>query len=447
MKLNLFKYLWVGSLCSLLLVGCDDDDEYDVLQVDAPVLVSSNPANNATNVSKDLTEVTLTFDKNIYFASSNASQVTLNGSPVSKALVYGASPTLTVSVALELGTTYTLSVPAGLITGPNQMEVGAVSLTFSTEASSIAANPCNASATDAAKALYADMVNNYGSKVYSATMANVNWNYDNAKKVHEWTGKYPAINCFDYAHLSYSAAGGWIDYDDITPAREWHNLGGIVAAMWHWNVPVSQEVAAAGTVESYAFYSENNGFSASNALTQGTWENTFLMADLAKMAQKLLLLQDAGIPVLWRPLHEAAGAWFWWGAEGASTYVSLWRTMYDYFQSAGVNNLIWVWTSEGGKDADWYPGDAYVDIIGVDIYTSESMTAVQEIFASLTEQHPNKMITLSECDDDYLISEQWSAGALWSWFMPWYDDENTTYSTEAWWQDVMSQSYVISISE
>lgn len=69
-------------------------------------------------------------------------------------------------------------------------------------------------------------------------MANVAWNTEMSEKVYGWTGKYPAINCFDYVHLPASVAGAdWINYGDITPVKDWSDKGGIVAAMWHWNVP------------------------------------------------------------------------------------------------------------------------------------------------------------------------------------------------------------------
>ena len=48
--------------------------------------------------------------------------------------------------------------------------------------------------------------------------ANVAWNTEMSEKVYGWTGKYPAINCFDYVHLPASVAGAdWINYGDITP--------------------------------------------------------------------------------------------------------------------------------------------------------------------------------------------------------------------------------------
>lgn len=439
--MNKMKYLALLLMIIPVWVACDDDLKFNVTEVDAPVLVSSNPADNATQVSVNIDTLTLTFDKNIYFATANASQITLNGESVDKAIVYGASNTLSIYADLLIGTTYTLSVPAGLITGPNNMDAGAISITFTTESQNIDTNPCNAYVDEVAAELYASMVSNYGSKIYSATMADVNWNYDNATKVYEWTGKYPAINCFDYLHLPYSPSS-WIDYSDITPVREWAEAGGIVAAMWHWNVPVSEGA------DTYSFSSDGTEFSVSNALTTGTWENEVLNEDLASIAAHLKLLQEEGIPVLWRPLHEASGGWFWWGAEEADSFVALWQTMFIYFQEQGINNLVWVWTSEGGDDVDWYPGDEYVDIIGIDIYNEMDASTIQNLYTNLTNRYPHKMITMSECGSVATISSQWSAASYWSWFMPWYDstgeDGNAiTYSDQEWWQDAMNQSYVI----
>ena len=100
------------------------------------------------------------------------------------------------------------------------------------------------------------------------------------------------------------------------------------------------------------------------------------------MAGYLKLLHDANIPVIWRPLHEAAGGWFWWG-KNADSFKKLWIQMFDYFKAQGLNNLIWVWTSETG-DADWYPGDAYVDIIGRDLYGTMLPTALRNTKPSST---------------------------------------------------------------
>ena len=79
-----------------------------------------------------------------------------------------------------------------------------------------------------------------------------------------------------------------------------------------------------------------------------------------------------------------------------------------------------------------------------------------EEYQTLVAEHGNKMITLSECGSSAdtgntlgLISEQWNAGTRWSWFMPWYDADNSTLlnADQAWWEDAMSQDYVIKRGE
>ena len=72
--------------------------------------------------------------------------------------------------------------------------------------------------------------------------------------------------------------------------------------------------------------------------------------------------------LLWRPLHEASGKWFWWGAKGAAPCKALWNLMYDRMVNHhGLTNLIWVWNSDGA-DYEWYPGDDKVDILARDFY-------------------------------------------------------------------------------
>jgi mannan endo-1,4-beta-mannosidase len=117
--------------------------------------------------------------------------------------------------------------------------------------------------------------------------------------------------------------------------------------------------------------------------------------------------------------------------------------MFERFRDEGVNNLIWVWTTETG-DNDWYPGDDYVDIIGRDLYGKEA-SAVYEEYAAIDAAYPDRIIGLSECGTVGLISEQWAAGARWSWFMPWYgnSDDGNPHATDAWWTDAMRQDFVI----
>lgn len=558
-KLNI---KWMLSLiAAFTFASCDTDVDHDIPAVDAPVLVSTTPESGAAKVKTGEITIEVKYDKNIFFATDNLSEIKFTGGELISADVLGASNILTVKVNVPgRETACSLSIPEGIVTGPNQMPAPAVSVQFST----VALDKTLVAATSAkAVKLYNYLLDNFETKTLSAMMANVAWNTEMSEKVYGWTGKYPAINCFDYVHLLASVAGAdWINYGDITPVKDWSDKGGIVAAMWHWNVPkkavgeasstriwegetvmpgdwsgnvqmtddaakavfadaqvgqvirVAVKDVAAGAQGSFknsgwseiasgtdyfdisgdytlvitedvlkslqeggliigghdytavAVYLENNGtaldpnkdyafykadteFDATNATVEGTWENKVFTEDLKNAAAYLKLLRDADIPVLWRPFHEAAGGWFWWGKDAAS-FKSLWIAMFNYFKTEGLDNLIWVWTTEG-NDADWYPGDQYVDIVGRDVYNKETADCVSE-YTSIAGNYGNKIVSLSECGTVGLISEQWASGARWSWFMPWYDGTNedgspVVHADEAWWKDAMSQEFVVSREE
>lgn len=558
-KLNI---KWMLSLiAAFTFASCDTDVDHDIPAVDAPVLVSTTPESGAAKVKTGEITIEVKYDKNIFFATDNLSEIKFTGGELISADVLGASNILTVKVNVPgRETACSLSIPEGIVTGPNQMPAPAVSVQFSTVALDKAL--VAASSAKAVK-LYNYLLDNFETKTLSAMMANVAWNTEMSEKVYGWTGKYPAINCFDYVHLPASVAGAdWINYGDITPVKDWSDKGGIVAAMWHWNVPkkavgeasstriwegetvmpgdwsgnvqmtddaaktvfadaqVGQVIRVAvkdvaegaqgsfknsgwseiasgtdyfdisgdytlvitedilkslqeggliigghdytavavylesnGTAldpnKDYAFYKADTEFDAANATVEGTWENKVFTEDLKNAAAYLKLLRDADIPVLWRPFHEAAGGWFWWGKDAAS-FKSLWIAMFNYFKTEGLDNLIWVWTTEG-NDSDWYPGDQYVDIVGRDVYNKETADCVSE-YTSIAENYGNKIVSLSECGTVGLISEQWASGARWSWFMPWYDGTNedgspVVHADEAWWKDAMSQEFVVSREE
>lgn len=111
------------------------------------------------------------------------------------------------------------------------------------------------------------------------------------------------------------------------------------------------------------------------ALTDPDATNATINADLKKLGDELQKFADARIPVLWRPLHEPPGNWFWWHDGGPDQFKKLWIHMYDYLvNTRNLHNLIWVYSSSDGgtSNAAWYPGNKYVDIVGVDGYGERS---------------------------------------------------------------------------
>ena len=308
---------------------------------------------------------------------------------------------------------------------------------------------CNANATAKTKAVFAYLVENFGQNVLSATMSDPAWDNSMAEKMYELSGKYPAIHTYDFLHLRWSkplSSSSWINYMDATPVEQWTAAGGLVGAGWHWSVPKTQ--ADISNLNNYAFYAEDNEFNARNALKTSRWEHKQINEDLDALVTILKNLQDNDITVIFRPLHEASGGWFWWATSGAAQYKKLWQYVYNYLTDAGVNNLIWVWTSQG-DDANWYPGDAYVDIVGCDVYDTESHASRIDKWQQLLDiTGGKKIITMSECGGMPSIGNMLMSGDMWSWVMPWNGDFMTdTYNSASFLKTFMNSEKVISRDE
>lgn len=320
-------------------------------------------------------------------------------------------------------------------------------------------------ASDATKRLFKYMKANYGSRMFSSVMANVNWNHTIADQIYTTTGKYPAFNCYDFIHI-YVPENNWINYEDITPVTEWADAGGLVSLMWHFNVPKTETTTIGTDGSGVTCTPSETTFRATNALTSGTWENEWFYEQMDKVISVLLKLQDAGIVALWRPFHEAAGnayaknfagtAWFWWGYDGAEIYKKLWQTMFDYFQQKGVHNLIWVWTAQNyngdstayDNDNAYYPGSDYVDIVARDLYGYTAEQCKTE-FSQLASLYSDKMITLGECGQNNgtqmgALADIWNGGAEWLSFMPWYGE---SLPSDEWLKAAMTQQFVITRDE
>ncbi|MDO4862752.1 MAG: glycosyl hydrolase [Ruminococcus sp.] len=297
----------------------------------------------------------------------------------------------------------------------------------------------NPNASDSAKRLYSYLLDQYGEHIISGQQeycGDHNYNLWNSPDVFikdneaefeyilDKTGKQPAIRGIDF--LAYNCSTDWRDH---APERciEWVNkYHGIATVTWHWNVPCEK-----GS-EDVAFYVESANpkfttFSISKALEEGTWENEVLLADIELIAGELKKLQDADVPILWRPLHEAEGAWFWWGAEGPEPCKELYRLLYDKLTNEyGLNNLIWEWTgSTSPAAADWYPGDDVVDIVGYDKYNAmdgqPNLSSIASTFYSLVQSTDGqKMVAMTENDSIPSLENLVNDRAAWLYFCPWY---------------------------
>lgn len=172
------------------------------------------------------------------------------------------------------------------------------------------------------------------------------------------TGHWPAIFGADYADFR----SGGLTHDAPNKASiEYWKRGGLVTISAHLYNPANTN---GGGLRDKGV--DLNALLAGNSETHARW-----MKEMDQLAEGLQQLKDAGVVVLWRPFHEMNGNWFWWCNHEPELFIKLWRQMFDYFtKTKGLDNLLWVYSpNHGEKTAAYYPGDNYVNLIGLDAYT------------------------------------------------------------------------------
>ena len=322
-------------------------------------------------------------------------------------------------------------------------------------------------------------------QVYTYSTQNRNYTYNNydldVNLVYELTGKYPAIQGFDFG--SYCPCYAW---DDGVAGRmiEWTNeKGGICTASWHVNVPTTMADYTLGEPLDFSktTYSERTDFKTANCMVEGTVEYEYFQLCMKNLAAELQKLQDAGVPVIFRPFHEAegnpsktddpidgSGAWFWWAKEGAVVYKQIWALLQDTLENEyGLHNLIWEQNLYAWSDssAEWYSGDDRVDIVAFDKYNTQynrhdgktsgpNLDAEAGIFYKIHGYvKGNKMVAMAENDSVPSMKNMQVEHAAWLYFCPWYDSQQAyfvsgeNYQDHAEFKALYNSDYCITLDE
>jgi mannan endo-1,4-beta-mannosidase len=388
-------------------------------------------------------------------------------------------------------TTYTLTANCKLNAGKNTITVsgGTANFDYLTLARHPAAVfdlnavPVAPNATASADKVKTFLTKNFGSKTVAGMMIGdnaFNYDYGNMRLIEKCvptdsckyadslttflgqedirlfkqkSGEYPALGGFDmlFAAGGHSSEGWFRGYteNNLRMAKQLWNLGGIPAFTWHWKVGKDTVFYAkssgfknagctdgvAGTSTDNTCFNYTKAFSDSACTEINTTSNEYklMMADVDKISKLFLQLQDSGVAALWRPLHEAAGGWFWWGVGGSTCYKALYRTVFDRMVNVnGVKNLIWIWNIErdpsigydySALNPAWYPGDDYVDVIGVDIYNNanDHESNINSFSKIINVLGSKKLLALTENGPIPDVDSMATDGAVWSWWMPWYN--------------------------
>ena len=291
--------------------------------------------------------------------------------------------------------------------------------------------PANSDASNQVRLLLDYLGEMFGQRVLLAQHVTAGTNTE-IGAIYEATGRLPAIRISDLMSYSRSFAGEKALQDDIALALEWHGNGGLVSYDWTWYSP------SPGIGESSHYFAAESDFDLDKAFTAVylidldaesiralfeagaiSRECRELILEIDHMAEHLKRLHNAGVPVLWRPLHQAGTKWFWWGDCEPESFKWLWRLMFERFSEYHeLNNLIWVWS---GQSADYYPGDEYVDIIGECIYNADDTSSMPQFAgtadysAQLGRTGRRRMAAMTECallpSPDLLNRDN----ALWLW--------------------------------
>jgi mannan endo-1,4-beta-mannosidase len=204
------------------------------------------------------------------------------------------------------------------------------------------------------------------------TSYGVGWNYEDDRSiiksdVKEISGNFPAVFGFEIGHLELGHKRN-LDSVSFDIMRELiidaYRKGGIITISWHADNPISGGSTWDKTP------------AVKHIITGGKYHDTFeIWIQRLALFFDSLKIDNEHIPIIFRPYHEMNGSWFWWG-EGNCTsdeYKRIWReTVHLLRDKHHVHNLLYVYSpNKLNPDDDYlkyYPGNDYVDILGIDIY-------------------------------------------------------------------------------
>jgi len=251
----------------------------------------------------------------------------------------------------------------------------------------------------------------------------------NSQFAAKYIGKTPIIFGSDWGHAKAGDSDSYLARPDIVQeAIRQHQLGSLVALCWHAVPPTANEPItfqplpnsdpkALASVQGKLLDEQFK-----DVLTPGTALYNHWCAQVDEIAVFLRQLQDAHVPVLWRPYHEMNGDWFWWGGRtGEFSTIALYRQLFDRFVNHHhLNNLIWVWSMDrpsqpGREHAKYFPGIQYVDVLALDVYGNDFKQSYYDGLVALSEGKPLALAEVGNPPTPDILSQQ----PRWAYYMTW----------------------------
>ncbi|GAA3962878.1 RICIN domain-containing protein [Allohahella marinimesophila] len=229
------------------------------------------------------------------------------------------------------------------------------------------------------------------------------------------TGKFPAMWSGDFLFQQDNIANRWTMINEAK--RQWQN-GALINIMWHACNPAKSQPCG---WDSNGLLSRMSDWEWSQLLTNGTPINSRWKQMMDDISVYLQDLENNGVEVMFRPLHEMNQGMFWWGGRpGANGTRKLYQLTHDYLtRNKGLSNLIWVWDMQDFgtlvNDLNTYnPGSAYWDVAALDIYEGFATWK----YNAMVNISGGKPIAIGETDK-LPSPERLAAEPRWTFFMAW----------------------------
>lgn len=224
-----------------------------------------------------------------------------------------------------------------------------------------------------------------------------NWNNEpNRSDIKDVCGDFPAVCAMDFSkieHNSESSING-IPFTEVRRViKEARRRGEVITMCWHVDNPLT-----GGTS-----WDNSNATVVREILKEGSEMSIKFKSWLDNLANfTTTLTDDAGkpIPIIFRPFHEHTQTWNWWGKSCTTEmeFISFWRFMVEYLRDIkGIHNFIYAISPQMDNvqpKSDIlfrWPGDDYVDFIGMDCYHGTNTAAFTNNVANITALSKEKM--------------------------------------------------------
>lgn len=254
----------------------------------------------------------------------------------------------------------------------------------------------------------------------------------NSEFAAEYIGKTPAVWSQDFGFSKEGDKDSYLSRPAIVDeAIKQHKMGSIVTLCWHGVPPTADEpitfTPQSGDDPNMVASVQGNLLNKQlkDIMTPGTALHAKWTAQVDEIAKYLKQLQDAKVPVLWRPYHEMNGDWFWWGGihKGKYTTERLYRQIFDRLVNHHkLNNLVWVWSvdrTSGQADRaykKYYPGNEYLDVVALDVYGSDYNQTYYDELKELANGKPMALAEVGIPPSLEVLKEQpnWTFYVIWS---------------------------------